>query len=167
MIFLENSKNFSVKLNTAKSMMNNFPDIATSMIILTESGIPNISPIAAPIIIVFSNSPLVHYRCAMADKFITSTWSQMSESEHSSDCSLQGSDLIVGYNNATPFFQLSSSETLSAPHTFVSGTLEGELLRSFILQHNLNVSFKNANFNVGSVNKTSGIWSGVVGMVCI
>ena len=152
-----------------KDVMTSMPSIATSTIFITDNLPKIIPPIAtpSPVIVISTKSPLVQYRCSMSGMLTTVTWSQMTESSHSVACPLSGADFKVTYNNLLPFFWISNSGVLRPPNTFLEGTLEGEYLRTFIIKHNLNVSFKNAKGKWGSLNKTTNKWNGMVGLVSI
>ena len=152
-----------------KDVMTRLPSIVVPLLFITDNFPQHIPPIATPfpVIVISTKSPLVQYRCSMSGMLTTMTWSQMTESSHSVTCPLSGADFKVTYNNLLPFFWMSSSGVLKPPNTFLEGTLEGEYLRTFIMKHNLNVSFKNANGKWGSLNKTTNRWNGMVGLVSI
>ena len=158
--------NFDDKINAAKNVMKNLSDVATAMIIVADNPLLDIPPVASPVIIMPRHSPLAHFRCPMSNKFTVIPWNKMSQSRFSEVCSFHRFKLTVGYNQAEPFFLLSSSGALLPPTSFLSGTLEGELLHSLISHHSLNVTFKFANMKWGALNKTTDVWNGVVGMVC-
>ena len=159
-------RNFNDQINAAKNVMKNLSDVATAMIIIADNPLHDIPPVASPVIIMPRHSPLVHLRCPIANKFTVISLNTISKSRFSEACPFHRSIFTVGYNQVDPFFLLSSSGALLPPPSFLSGTLEGELLQSLISHHNLNVTFKFANMKWGALNKTTGIWNGVVGMVC-
>ena len=160
-------RNFDDQINAAKNVMKNLSDVATAMIIVADNPLHDIPLVASPVIIMPRHSPLVYFRCPTSDKFTVISWNnKMSQSRFSEACSFHRSTFTIGYNQVDPFFLLSSSGALLPPPSFLSGTLEGELLHSLNSYYNLNVTFKFANMKWGAFNKTTGIWNGVVGMVC-
>ena len=152
-------RNFDDHINAAKNVMKSLSDVATAMIIVADNPLHDIPLVASPVIIMPSkHSPLAHLRCPMSDKFTVISWNnKVSQSRFSEACSFQRSTFTIGYNQVDPFFLLSSSGALLPPPSFLSGTLEGELLHSLNSHHNLNVTFKFANMKWGAFNKTTGI----------
>ena len=150
-------------LAAAKMLMNKMPNLPTSLIILADTPPPDIPSVDAPTLVLLTTSPLVNYRCALADKFTVATWSQMNKAKLSRVCSLHGAKLKVAYNIKKPFFSKLTSGQLSEP----SGQIEEAFLRSFIANYHLDVHFENGNDKWGSLNKTTGMWNGVVGLVSI
>ena len=116
-----------------------------------------------PLLVLAAASPLVHYRCALADQLTPATWTQLSQSTHSAACSLHGATLRVSYNIYEPYFSQPSSGQLGEP----SGQIEEAYLRSFIANYHLDVHFQYADDAWGTLNTTTGTWSGVVGLVSI
>ena len=160
--------NITFAIGAPENVIKRLPSVATSILIVVDNYIlPDVPSFPIPVIVIRRQSLMVHYRCALSDKFTVMTFTQLSLSRHSEKCSLYESKLTVGYNQLSPYFTLSSSGTLPPPPTFASGTLEGELLRTFISHKNLNVSFRDAKMTWGSFNKTIGKWNGLVGMVSI
>ena len=80
---------------------------------------------------------------------------------HSQVCSLHGAKLKVAFNIKKPFFSQLTSGQLSKP----SGQIEEAFLRSFIANYHLDVHFQYADDAWGTLNTTTGLWSGVVGLV--
>ena len=150
-------------LEAAKILMKKMPNLPTSLIIISDTPPQDIPSVDAPTVVLPTTSPLVHYRCALADKFTVTTGSQMYKATHSQVCSLHGAKLKVAYNIKKPFFSQLTSGQLSKP----SGQIEEAFLRSFIANYHLNVHFENGNDKWGSLNKTTGRWNGVVGLVSI
>ena len=157
------------KLQRAKALMENLPHLPTAMIILTDKPPSDLPPVAAPVLILPVRSRLVHYRCALYDKFTAMTWDQLSQSKQSAACPFRGAKLRVSYNHLPPYFEKHpslDSGTLAPPRpTFLHGNIEEEFLRSFVFHNNLNVSFQHAGQKWGSLNKTTGLWNGGVRLV--
>ena len=156
------------KLQRAKTLMENLPHLPTAMIIVDDNPPHDLPPVTVPVVIFPVNYRLVHYRCALSDKFTAMTWAQLALSKQSAACHFRGARLRVSYNHLPPYFEkhpFLDSGTLAPRPTFLHGNTEEEYLRSFVSHHNLNVSFEYAGQKWGTLNKTTGIWNGGVGLV--
>ena len=71
---------------------------------------------------------------------------------------LDGKTLRISYNNYGNFF-------LAIEYGIVSSTYEGRFLQSFIEIHNLIPELLFANNSWGSIDKKTGLWTGIVGSV--
>ena len=151
------------QMKAVNNLMASLPDVATCLIIVGNTLLP---PVATPVIVLSPPFRLVHYRCAMSEQTISLTRDEMFQSKHyKEDCSFHGDSFLVGYNQVAPFLEVSNTDTLPPQTTFLSGFLEEDVLRTFILHHNLNVRFKYAGHKWGSLDTDTGRWNGVVGMV--
>ena len=143
--------------------MARMSDLPTAVILLAGTPPQDVPSLAAPLLVLPAATSLVYYRCALADQLTPATWTQLSQSTHSAACSLHGATLTVSYNIYEPYFSQPSSGQLSEP----SGQIEEAYLRSFIANYHLDVHFQYADDAWGTLNTTTGMWSGVVGLVSI
>ena len=150
-------------LEAAAVLMARMSDLPTAVILLAGTPPQDVPSLAAPLLVLAAASPLVHYRCALADQLTPATWTQLGQTTHSAACSLHGATLRVSYNIYEPYFSQPSSGQLSEP----SGQIEEAYLRSFIANYHLDVHFQYADDAWGTLNRTTGMWSGVVGLVSI
>ena len=79
--------------------------------------------------------------------------------------------VYVGYNNEPPFFELNSKtgemDRYPVPKIvrYRSMAWEYEIQEAFFKYNNITPLWINANFNWGRLNKTTGQWSGAVGLI--
>ena len=147
-------------VEAAAVLMTRMSDLPTAVILLAGTPPRDVPRLAAPLL-VLAASPLVQYSCALADPLTPTTWTQLGQTPHSEACSLHGATLRVSYNIYQPYFSQPSSGQLSEP----SGQIEEAYLRSFIANYHLDVHFQYADDAWGTLNTTTGMWSGVVGLV--
>ena len=148
-------------MDAAAVLMARMSDLPTAVILLAGTPPRDVPRLAAPLLVLAPASPLVQYRCALADQLTPTTWTQLGQTPHSEACSLHGATLRVSYNIYQPYFSQPSSDQLSEP----SGQIEEAYLRSFIANYHLDVHFQYADDAWGTLNTTTGMWSGVLGLV--
>ena len=72
---------------------------------------------------------------------------------------MRGKTLKIAYNNLSPYFRLDEDGSID------DESLEYYYLETFLSYSGVKPEFINANMTWGSMDKETGIWNGVVGLV--
>ena len=70
-------------IEAAAVLMARMSALPTAMILLADTPPQDVPRLAAPLLVLPPASPLVQYRCALADPLTPTTWTQLSLTPHS------------------------------------------------------------------------------------
>ena len=146
---------------TTMSMMDKVPSLVVYMGKLDHTNhIHTIGPFHGPLFEYIPGSPVLTVTChSFVRKGVLYNLSH--SLGHVGDmCSMKNREIRIAYTIAGPMFSVNNQK-------MESNTLEGAVLDTFFDRYNLRPTFISANQVVGSKNETSGLWSGVFGLVRI
>ena len=102
---------------------------------------------------------LMTFICPSTGEMVPKTWQQRKNLKFNKICPETKQQLRIAYNNESmPYFDLKNGNA-------DTDTLEGAVLQMFLDRNNIEPLYMYGNYEWGSIDPSTGLWNGVVGMV--